>query len=266
MQPAFTTEYADTPWPGRPPLPAEDIFGNAKKIRFILPILTRLRQKLGRDISILDFGCGNALGVGQYLVGEGIRYVGVDFHEPSLAFARGNFGGPHAEFLDAVPKDRVFDVIIFADVIEHVSDPLSLVRAYAPQLSPDGIMIWSVPNGYGPCELEKKVDQTLRLYQMLRFVKRSVLCLIGRSIPPPPPVPYNNDCGHVVFFTMGMLRRLAADAGLKIVQIGHGGFVGADLTGNTIFTSRRFIEWNIRAADKLPSWMVSNWYLVLEKA
>lgn len=259
-------EYADTSWPGRPPLPDEDIFGNAKKIRFILPIVTRLREKLGRDVSVLDFGCGNALGVGQYLIGDGIKYIGVDFHEPSLSFARQHFGGPNAEFLDAVPKDRTFDVIIYADVLEHVPDPLAIVQAYSQQLALGGMLIWSVPNGYGPCEIEKFIDQHLRLYQILRFAKRAVLRLMGRSLQVFPTVPYNNECGHVVFFTLRSLRRLASDAGFRIVQIAHGGFVGADLTGNTIFASRRFVEWNIRVADRLPSWMVSNWYLILVKA
>jgi SAM-dependent methyltransferase len=258
-------EFTNVSWPGRPPLPAEDIFGNAKKIRFILPLIARLREKLGRDVLILDFGCGNALGVGQYLIGEGIDYLGVDFHEPSLSFAREHFGGPKAEFRTDVPKDRVFDVIIYADVIEHVHDPLGLVKAYAHQLAPDGVMIWSIPNGYGPCEIEKKIDKRLRLYQALRFVKHAMRRLTERSMTMPASAPYNNDSGHVQFFTLGALRRLAATTGFKIVQVAHGGFVGADLTGNTIFTSRRFIEWNIRVADRLPSWMVSNWYLVLVK-
>jgi hypothetical protein len=123
-----------------------------------------------------------------------------------------------------------------------------------------------VPNGYGPCEIEKFVDQHLRLYRVLRFVKRAILRLMGRSLQVFPTIPYNNECGHVVFFTMRSLRRLANNAGFKIVQIAHGGFVGADLTGNTIFSSQRFVEWNIRVADRLPSWMVSNWYLILVKA
>lgn len=259
-------EFTDVSWPGRPALPAEDIFGNAKKIRFILPIIARLREKLGRDVSILDFGCGNALGVGQYLIGEGIDYLGVDFHEPSLSFAREQFGGPSAQFREDVPNDRVFDVIIYADVIEHVHDPLGLVKAYAHQLTPIGIMIWSIPNGYGPCEIEKRIDKRLRLYQTLRSVKRAMRRESGQLATTLAPAPYNNDSGHVQFFTLGALRKLAAAAGFKIVQVAHGGFVGADLTGNTIFTSRRFIEWNIRVADRLPSWMVSNWYLVLVRA
>src|SRR5690348_13860919 len=90
---AALSQFADASWPGRPPLPAEDIFGNTKKLRFILRSIDDHRARLGRVVRVLDFGCGNAAAVGQYLIGAGVDYVGVDFHEPSLAYARANFGG-----------------------------------------------------------------------------------------------------------------------------------------------------------------------------
>ena len=58
---------------------------------------------------------------------------------------------------------------------------------------------------------------------------------------------------------------MAADAALRIVRFAHGGFIGADLTGSTIFASQGFVDWNIRAADRLPSWAVSTWYFVLQR-
>jgi SAM-dependent methyltransferase len=265
MQLSVSRDFADASWPGRPALPADDIFGNVKKMRFILRVLDDYRARVNRDIAVLDFGCGNAIGVGQYLVGKGIRYVGVDFHGPSLTYARQHFGGDQAEFLETVPQDRMFDVIIYADVLEHVPDPLAIVSAHARLLAPGGIIIGTVPNGYGPCEIEKFVDRHLRLYKMLRFVKRTALGLAGRSVNPAQSVPYNSECGHVIFFTLGSLRRMAADAGFEIIRFAHGGFVGADLTGNTIFAGQRFADWNGRTADRLPSWMVSTWYFVLRR-
>jgi SAM-dependent methyltransferase len=259
-------QFADASWPGRPPLPPEDIFGNTKKLRFILRTIDDHRAELARDVTVLDFGCGNAAAVGQYLIGDGIRYVGVDFHEPSLSYARRHFGGPHAEFRGAVPAGMTFDVIVYADVLEHVPDPLAIVSAHAQSLAPGGVMIGSVPNGYGPCEIEKFVDRHLRLYKMLRFVKRGALCLARRAPNNAAAIPYNHESGHIVFFTMRSLRRMAADAGFRIVRFAHGGFVGADLTGSTIFASARFVDWNIRAADRLPSWLVSTWYFVFQRA
>ena len=258
-------QFADTSWPGRPSLPPEDIFGNNKKLRFILRAIDDQRAKLGRDVDVLDFGCGNAAAVGQYLIGDGIRYVGVDFHESSLSYARLHFGGPSAEFSATVPSGRVFDVVVYADVLEHVPDPFAIVSEHARVLAPGGVMIGSVPNGYGPCEIEKFIDRHLRLYRILRFVKRSALRLMGRPQKPDSAVPYNHESGHIVFFTMRSLKRMAADAGFRIVRFAHGGFVGADLTGSTIFASARFVAWNIRAADRLPSWLVSTWYFLLQR-
>lgn len=244
-------------------LPEEDIFGNIKKLRFILKEVADHRARKGCDLTVLDFGCGNADALGRYLIGDGIRYVGVDFHEPSLRYAREHFGGPNAIFTPTVPEECVFDVIIYADVLEHVHDPLGILSAHTRQIAPDGIVIGSVPNGYGPCETEKFFNRHLHLYQALRFVKRSALRLLGR-----PPVereapPYNSESGHVIFFTMNSFRRMVASADLKILRFGHGGFIGADVTGNTIFRSRRFIDWNVDLSDRLPSWVVSTWYFVL---
>jgi SAM-dependent methyltransferase len=258
-------QFADSSWPGRPPLPPEDIFGNTKKLRFILRMIEEHRAKLGRDIHVLDFGCGNAAALGQYLIGDGVRYVGVDLHDPSLSYARQHFGGTQAEFRETVPTDMRFDVIVYADVLEHVPDPLGIVTEHAGVLAPDGIMIGSVPNGYGPCETEKFVDRHLRLYKMLRFAKRSALRLAGRVPKDSAFIPYNHESGHIIFFTMRSLKRMASDAGLRIERFAHGGFVGADLTGSTIFATRGFVAWNIRAADRLPSWAVSTWYFVLQR-
>lgn len=259
------SQFADASWPGRPPLPREDIFGNTKKLRFILHTIEERRALIGRDVVVLDFGCGNAAAVGQYLIGEGIRYVGVDFHGPSLSYARDNFGGANAEFRETVPTDMHFDVVVYADVLEHVPDPLGIVKEHARILAPDGIMIGSVPNGYGPCETEKFIDRHLRLYKMLRSVKRAALRLAGRAPKDSTAIPYNHKSGHIIFFTMRSLRRMATDAGMRIVRFANGGFVGADLTGSTIFASRGFVDWNIGAADRLPHWLVSTWYFVLQR-
>ena len=247
-----------------PPLPAEDIFGNVKKLRFILDEIAAHRARLKRDVRVLDFGCGNATAVGQYVIGPGVRYVGVDLHGPSLDHARARFGGPDAEFFDAVPGGT-FDVILYADVLEHVPDPLAVLSAHARQLASDGIVIGSVPNGFGPCEIEKFIDRHLGLYRALRWVKRATLRLLGRVRARPEPIPYNSESGHIVFFTLRRLRRTIAEAGLRILRFSHGGFVGADLTGNTIFRSPAFVAWNVRVSDRLPSWSVSTWYFVLAR-
>lgn len=250
-----------------PPLPPEDIFGNTKKLHFVLDALSRRRTKLGRRLRVLDFGCGNAEAAGQYLIAQDIDYVGVDFHAPSLDHARTRFGGPTARFYQSVPADETFDAIVYADVLEHLPDPLAVLRDHVRQLAPDGIVVGSVPNGYGPCEIEKYVDRMLGLYRIARGVARSSRRLLGKSqaLRESYP-PYNVESGHLIFFTQRSLRAMVDSASLEIERFAHGGFVGADLTGSTIFSFKSFIKFNVAVADRLPSWMVSTWYFVLTHA
>jgi len=142
-----------------------------EEVEIILDAIAARRQKMGRTLTILDFGCGNATGVGQFVIPGAGRYVGVDMHDASLAYARQNYGAPNAEFVSSVPTAVTFDVIIYSDLLEHVHDPLGIIRGHLPQLAQDGIMIGSVPNGYGPCEIEKYLDYYLGIYKILRAVK-----------------------------------------------------------------------------------------------
>ena len=148
-----------------------------------------------------------------------------------------------------------------------MQDPLSILQATTSKLAPGGILIWSIPNGYGPCEIEKKIDQRLRLYQSLRFVKNLGRWLTGRAAQMPPSVPYNNECGHVQFFTLA--RATQARRRCRVQDRADSAM--ADLSALILPAIRfseaqRFVEWNVRISDRLPSWMVSNWYFVLAKA
>src|SRR3546814_8973059 len=60
-------------------------------------------------------------------------------------------------FSTTVPRDVTFDALIYADVLEHLDDPTTVLRAHMQQLAPDGVVLGSVPNGYGPCEIEKYI-------------------------------------------------------------------------------------------------------------
>lgn len=45
--------------------------------------------------------------------------------------------------------EKIYDLIIMGDVIEHVSNPLVFINQYAPFLKPGGKMIICTPNGFG---------------------------------------------------------------------------------------------------------------------
>lgn len=247
------------------PLPPEDIFGNTKKLLFIQHGVAEHKRRKSGTLNVLDFGCGNATGVGRYIIDEGIRYFGIDLHRPSLDYAESNFGGPAATFHEEVPSDVTFDIIVYADILEHVHDSLSFLIKHTSQLADDGIVLGSVPNGYGLCEIEKYIDRRLGLYRMARATYRLARRLTGRPPRPPSEIPYNSNSGHVIWFRRSALQRMFEAAGLEICRWGHAGFVGADLTGSTIFRSPKFIAFNAWIANRLPYWAVSAWYFELHR-
>ena len=245
----------------RPQLPPENMSGHTKKLHFILERLQRHLATVQRPITVLDFGCGNGRAVSQYLKLDGVRYYGVDFHEPSLSHAR-EHGGPHR-----VPEDVTFDVLVYSDVLEHLDSPLDLVRRHAAQLADDGILIGCVPNGYGPFENEKRLDRWLKLGVMLDLPAR-IHRNLGRR-PPKPPVgkilPYNSESGHLQFFTRRSLRELIEESGFRVDEFRNGAFVGAPLSEQYLFRGERIARWNARAADRLPYWAVSTWLFTATK-
>jgi SAM-dependent methyltransferase len=242
-------------------LPPENLSGHTKKLRFLLEQLERHMARVGRPVTLLDFGCGNGSAVSRFLMLEGVRYYGVDFHEPSLSYARLHFGGPRATFVDRVPEDVIFDALVYSDVLEHLDDPLDTIRGHAAMLAEDGILIGCAPNGYGPFENEKRLDRWLKLGAVLDLPGRIRRNLIRHPSPGPAgeAVPYNSESGHVQFFTRRALRALLARAGFELGEFRNGAFVGAPLSERYLLRGARIARWNARAADWLPYWAVSTW-------
>lgn len=93
-------------------------------------ILADVLLAMGRSVSVLDLGCGNA-NLLEYLRGQGFRgtYTGVEFSEPLLAAAREAFSGDaNAHFVrdDVNTLETVkvrADVAVYSHVIEMLSSP-----------------------------------------------------------------------------------------------------------------------------------------------
>lgn len=243
-------------------LPRENIYAHTKKLRFILERLNRAIERKGGAVELLDFGCGNGSAVSRFLMLDRVRYHGVDFHPESLAYARERFGGPAASFTERVPEGVRFDVLVYADVLEHLDDPAEILREHAARSAPDAVLIASVPNGYGAFENEKRLDRWLKIGAILDLPAR-----VRRNLRAPRPsssadregVPYNDDSGHVQFFSVRRLRRVLADAGFRLDELKNGAFVGAPVSERYLLRGERVARWNASAADVVPHWAAASW-------
>jgi SAM-dependent methyltransferase len=97
----------------------------------------------------LDVGCGSggSLGLARAL---GWQVAGIEIDAAAAAKAS-RFGGPvHVGDADAAPfPPGSFDVVSAFHVLEHVVDPVALLRRMIGWLAPGGLVIVEVPNAGG---------------------------------------------------------------------------------------------------------------------
>ncbi len=95
---------------------------------------------------MLDIGCGGG-GLGEALSGKGCDLVGWDL-SPDRTQQRG-------EFYNSLVKKDVeneefgqgkYDVIVLADVLEHLNTPETVLQKIRPLLNPGGLILVSLPN------------------------------------------------------------------------------------------------------------------------
>jgi 2-polyprenyl-3-methyl-5-hydroxy-6-metoxy-1,4-benzoquinol methylase len=95
-----------------------------------------------RGRRILDVGCGN----GEFLNmarKEGWQAFGVELSEELSERGRADFGLNirNADFADAELDDERYEAITMWDFLEHVLDPVAVLRRARSLLAPDGILV-----------------------------------------------------------------------------------------------------------------------------
>src|SRR5579859_8068227 len=97
---------------------------------------------------VLSVGCASGLTEAE-LVKRGATVVGLEMDPTAARIARDRgiivHEGDAQSLGDALQGQR-FDCLIYADILEHLSDPFSLLQQHVTQLLPGGTVIISVPN------------------------------------------------------------------------------------------------------------------------
>ncbi len=149
------------------------------------------------SLRILDLGCSSGL-LAEQLRARGHTVVGVDIEEHPGA--RGRLDEfVCADLSTGIPAEvtGTFDVVLAADVLEHVADPSVLLRGAAERLRPGGSMIACVPN------ISHWYPRGRIAAGRFAYERRGIL-----------------DRGHLRFFTRRTFRDLAVDTGFEVVRSG----------------------------------------------
>lgn len=266
-QSGITEEY-----PSQPCLLPENLAGHTKKVCLIRNRLNQLRSHQGRGLRILDVGCGNGYAVTRFLAHPADRVLAVDMHEPSILYAKQHFERPGLEFQvqrveQLGEQAQRFDAVIFADILEHIEQPGELLQCALHLLEPGGCVLVTIPNGYGPFEIESALSRQKIGKALLRIVDLAIAVLnkfILRGhwskVATSPEAPYNLESGHIQFFTQSAFLKIARSAGLTLVSSHHLSWLCGPFTNYFFAPFESFCHWNSRIADKIPSAWVSAWF------
>jgi 2-polyprenyl-3-methyl-5-hydroxy-6-metoxy-1,4-benzoquinol methylase len=160
-----------------------------------------LAQAIGRPRRVLDVGCGVGLN-GSVAKRRGAHVTGLEIAPRSIARAR--------EALDEVLalditsdasiegglRGQSFDLMLFGDVLEHVTDPASVLRRLLPYVEDEGHVIVSLPNiASWPVRLKL-------LSGHFDYTRSGIL-----------------DDTHLRFFTRDSAARLVEEAGLEVLRV-----------------------------------------------
>jgi 2-polyprenyl-3-methyl-5-hydroxy-6-metoxy-1,4-benzoquinol methylase len=238
----------------------ENLWGYAKRLRFVREsIRQRFTERLPSQLSVLDIGCGNGSELAVPLARDGFQLTGIDTDRTSIDRARALARDlPNARFhcstLDEFTGGDLFDAVILSEVLEHLEQPQDLLHAAVRRLAPNGLLVVTVPNGYGEFEWDSWVWGGLRLQKVVDAIY-GPSAVVGATD--------NHASGHVQFFTRTRLDEMFASAGLVLVSEGRGSLACGPLAGHTVGRSARFIDWNARITDRLSPRWASSWYFAL---
>ncbi|MFH0732482.1 MAG: methyltransferase domain-containing protein [Candidatus Omnitrophota bacterium] len=149
-------------------------------------------SKIGKNLDILDVGCGEGL-LGSFLSKENKVY-GVDIHKEKIerCIAKGIKAQLIAADAGLPYEDSKFDVVTCCQALEHIMDPSETVSEIMRVLKPRGYFIAAVPNMYD-----------LRTRFLYPFGVRT-------------KITYGSNLGHIRFFSKKTFAELIEDEGFEI--------------------------------------------------
>lgn len=157
----------------------------------------RLVQRAGYR-RVLDVGCGVGTKLERYIAPTGATIVGID--QPSAVAncvrleRTGSFGEVDLEN-PAFEVAEPFDLVIFADVVEHLIDPTPAMEMIRRVLASDGLALISTPERSRrrgrACRKSEKPEHVREWArgEFVRFVKSCGLCVHASKLFPQDDAP-----------------------------------------------------------------------------
>lgn len=162
-----------------------------RRRRRIMPLIENLKGK-----KILDVGCASGY-LGATLRKQGNYVVGIDITRKDIAKAKKILDEAYVFDIetDNIKKlGKGYDLIIFAEVLEHLFDPEVVIKRFMPLLKPKGAFLLSTPN---LVHFYNRMKMTLGIFE---YKEETV---INKS--------------HIHFFTYSTFKKALRNLGLTVI-------------------------------------------------
>jgi len=248
-------------------------YARIKCLDFIVDAVTQLEKERSRKLRILEIGCGNGnISLPLASLGHSVFSTDVDLSSVRVAKRKNTFPNAHFFVSDGQTfyGKKKYHVVLASEVLEHVETPEKLLSICRERMEPDGILVLTVPNGYGPCELAisglglgGRIMKRLHMHKFLESIKTKFFAGGKQE----NYISSNPESHHVQHFTLHRIRHLLSSEKFRIVAVGHSDFLTpvVELAWRFKLPDKlNYVDWWI--ADRLPHTMVSGWYFLCRVA
>ncbi|MFC1576940.1 methyltransferase domain-containing protein [Candidatus Omnitrophota bacterium] len=246
---------------------------STKRIDFIIDNIKRRQNgRPNAEVAVIDFGCGVG-DIALALAGLGYDVLGLDSDGASIDHLNKNNSFPNAKFTRQdvfdISLEKRYDFAVCSEFFEHVHDPIRLARVVYGMLKPDGVLILTVPNGWGAYELSTRFHRTLARFGIagpMKLFKKGLSKISLWPFPERERTTLNFKDRHIQFFTFKRIKKIFEKAGYVIVEVRNSDILSSVFPFAII--SRllpRFASIDQRIADHLPRFAVSGWYFAAKK-
>ncbi len=122
----------------------QDVFEHFFKDR-----LNQIKKAGYNGGALLDIGCGYGLFL-KFCKDQGLDVTGIETGEKQVAWAKENYGlDVRLSSVESYKPERLFNVAVMTDVLEHVEKPEKVLLKIACHLKPGGLIAVQVPYHIG---------------------------------------------------------------------------------------------------------------------
>ena len=185
------------------PIESSNLINGSEK-----PLMPSYYKNIRKDIlsivpsdakNILEIGCAAGMTGNELKKKSGVYVAGVELDHNAAIEAKSLLDDViegDIEDIDLPYKNETFDCLLFADILEHLKDPLTVLKKTRKLLKPTGTLIASIPNVQYLGVVSQLIEGNWT-YQDEGILDRT----------------------HLRFFTYHEIEKLFTDAGYEIIQV-----------------------------------------------